>query len=201
VTRKAVRMRAFPTLIAVLSLAVLAPAAHAEPPLCTADVIETTLIGAGKLTQEEIDLDAGVDVVRCGDVTGDGATDALFTLGSGGTAGDTRFGVIEGGADGVSDALFTLASGGTAGDTRFGVLKGNADGTLGARILFKQGYKVGIARHSSRAFDVMQPYYAADDPNCCPSSFRQTRYTFSGGKFKAGKAKKLKKAPARFYRP
>ena len=72
-----------------------------------------------------------MSLVRCGDVTGDGA----------------------------SDAVYTLASGGTAGDTRFGVLAGNADGTLGKRIFFKSGYKVGIARHSSRSFDVLQPFY------------------------------------------
>ncbi len=168
------RARILLTLAASLgALTFLAPTTHAQAPGCSADTVQQALVSMGKLTQEDIDGGVVVDLVRCGDIT----------------------------ADGVSDALFTLASGGTAGDTRFGVLKGNADGTLGARILFKQGYKVGIARHSSRAFDVMQPYYAADDPNCCPSSFRQTRYTFSGGKFKAGKAKKLKKAPARFYKP
>jgi hypothetical protein len=152
-------------------LALAAPATHARPPACSVDTVQQALLSSGKLTQEDIDNSAGVSLVRCGDITGDG----------------------------VSDALFTIASGGTAGDTHFGVLKGNADSTLGARILYKQGYKVGIARHSSRSFDVLQPFYAAHDPNCCPSSFRQTRYTFSGGHFKAGKAKKLKKAPTRFY--
>jgi hypothetical protein len=156
---------------AVGGLALIAPATHARPPACSVDVVQQALLSSGKLTQEDIDNKAGVSLVRCGDMTGDG----------------------------VSDALFTIASGGTAGDTHFGLLKGNADGTLGTRILYKQGYKVGIARHSSRSFDVLQPFYAAHDPNCCPSSFRQTRYTFSGGHFKAGKAKKLKKAPARFY--
>jgi hypothetical protein len=168
------RARILLTLTASLgALAFLAPTTHARAQACSADVVQQALVSMGKLSQEDIDNGVVVNLVRCGDMTGDGA----------------------------SDALFTLTSGGTAGDTRFGVLKGNADGTLGARILFKQGYKVGIARHSSRSFDVMQPYYAADDPNCCPSSFRQTRYTWNGSRFKAGKAKKLKKAPARFYRP
>lgn len=155
------------------ALTFLAPATHARALDCSASVIQQALVSAGTLSQDDIDNGVVVNLVRCGDMT----------------------------ADGVSDALFTLTSGGTAGDTRFGVLKGNADGTLGARILFKQGYKIGIARHSRRSFDVLQPHYAAADPNCCPSSFRQTRYTWNGSHFKAGKAKKLKTAPARFYRP
>jgi hypothetical protein len=154
-------------------LALMAPATHArsQAPACSADAVQQVLISSGKLTQEDVDNHAGVNLVRCGDITGDG----------------------------LPDALFTIASGGTAGDTHFGVLQGKADGTLGARILYKQAYKVGIARHSSRSFDVLQPFYAAHDPNCCPSSFRQTRYTWNGKHFIAGKAKKLKKAPSRFY--
>jgi hypothetical protein len=155
------------------ALTVLAPATHAKAQACSTDVVQQALVASGKLTQDDIDNGVAVSLVRCGDMT----------------------------ADGLPDALFTLSSGGTAGDTRFGVLKGNADGSLGARILFKQAYKVGIARHSSRSFDVLQPHYAGDDPNCCPSSFRQTRYTWNGSHFQAGKAKKLKKAPARFYKP
>ena len=153
------RARILLTLAAALGgLALIAPATHARPPACSVDVVQQALLTSGKLTQEDIDNQAGVSLVRCGDMTGDG----------------------------VSDALFTIASGGTAGDTHFGVLKGNADGTLGARILYKQAYKVGIARHSSRSFDVLQPFYAAHDPNCCPSSFRQTRYTFSGNALQSG---------------
>ncbi len=169
------RTRFLLTLAAGLGvLTVLAPAAQAqeEPPLCTASVIEQTLIGAGKLTQEDIDGGMVVSLIRCGDVTADGGTDAVFTIASGGTAGDIRFGVIQGGADGAGEV-----------------------------VLFKQGYKVGIARHNRSSFDVLQPYYRANDPNCCPSSFRRTRYTWKGERFKAGKAKKLRKAPARFYRP
>jgi hypothetical protein len=161
----------FPLILTLLVLAWPAATAQAAPPLCTSDVIEQTLIGSGDLTQDDIDADAGVNLIRCGDVTGDGATDVLFTLASGGTAGDTRFGVIEGGADGAGEV-----------------------------VLFKQGYKVGIARHDRRSFDVLQPHYGRNDPNCCPSSYRRTRYTWTGARFKAGKAKKLSSAPARFYR-
>ena len=93
-----------------------------------------------------------------------------------------------------------FASGGTAGDTHFGVIEGGADGA-GEVALFKAGYKVGVARHNSRSFDVLQPYYGSNDANCCPSSYRQTRFTWTGTRFKAGKATKLKTGrPTRFYR-
>jgi hypothetical protein len=160
-------------LAAVLAALILLPAAHASAATCDAETVQNFMLASDMLTQEDIDGGVVVSLVRCGDVTDDGA----------------------------SDVVYTLASGGTAGDTRFGVIKGNADGTLSGRILNKQGYKVGIARHNSKSFDVMQPYYKSTDANCCPSSFRQTRYTWNGTRFKAGKAKKLKKAPARFYRP
>ena len=158
------------SLTVVAGLALFVPASQAKSPLCTADVIESTLVGAGKLDQSAIDNDGGVNLIRCGDVTNDGATDVLFTVASGGTAGDTHFGVIEGSGDG------------------------------GELVLYKEGYKLGIYRRDKRSFQILQPYYRASDPNCCPSSFRQTTYTWKGAKFKAGTAKKLAKAPARFYK-
>jgi hypothetical protein len=160
------------TLIAVLGGLILLPS-HASAATCDAETTQSFLLASDALTQDDIDGGVVVNLVRCGDVTGDGA----------------------------SDVVFTLASGGTAGDTQFGVIKGNADGTLSGQILRKKGYKVGIARANRKAFDVMQPYYRKNDPNCCPSSFRQTRYTWTGSKFKAGKAKSRKKAPSRFYKP
>ena len=161
------------TLAAVFAALTLLPATQASAADCTAETAQNFLLASDALTQEEIDNDVLVNLVRCGDVTGDGA----------------------------SDVVYTLTSGGTAGDTQFGVIKGNADGTLSGQILRKKGYGVGIARHNAKSFDVMQPYFKSTDANCCPSSFRQTRYTWNGTKFKAGKAKKLKKAPRRFYRP
>ena len=156
-----------------ICVAAPAPAAVTAPPLCTADTINQTLIAAGKLTQEAVDSGAAVDLIRCGDVTNDGS----------------------------ADALFTIASGGTAGDIRFGVLRGAADATTGSLVLWRPAYKVGVARHNSRSFDAIQPHYDNDDPNCCPSSFRVRRYTWTGTHFKTGKAKRLKNAPRRFYRP
>jgi hypothetical protein len=164
-------MTARVVLAALVVLAVTAPGAAAKPPLCTSPVITQKLIDIGKLTPDDAELGVVVDLIRCGDVTGDGTTDALFTL----------------------------ASGGTAGDTRFGVLRGNADGSS-SLVLFRQGYKVGIARRNARSFEVIQPHYKANEPNCCPSSFRVRRYTWHSDHFTAGKAKKRKHAPRRFYR-
>jgi hypothetical protein len=160
-------------LMALIVLVVTAPAALAKKPqVCRSGVIQQALIGAGRLTLQDVDLGVVVDQIRCGDVTNDGD----------------------------KDALFALASGGTAGDTRFGVLRGNADGTADRLVIYRQGYKIGIARRNKRSFEVIQPHYRANDPNCCPSSFRLRRYTWRGDHFKAGKAKKRKHVPARFLR-
>ena len=154
-------------LLSAAVVALLMPsAASAKPPLCTPDVIEAALTGAGH------QVDTGVNLIRCGDVTGDGATDVVFTV----------------------------ASGGTAGDTHFGVLLGREDGSNGRLVLYRPGYKIGVSVRSRHAFEVIQPHYRSDDANCCPSSFRQTRYTWTGSKFKKGKTRALKTAPARFYR-
>ena len=61
------------------------------------------------------------------------------------------------------------------------------------------GYKIGIARRNRRSFAVIQPHYRKNDANCCPSSFRIRRYTWTGERFKAGKLRKRKTAPRRFY--
>jgi hypothetical protein len=158
--------------LALAALALLPATAAAKPRVCDPAVIQQALVDHGKLTAEDVGFGVGVDLVRCGDVTNDGA----------------------------ADAVFTLASGGTAGDTHFGVLRGGADGAPGALLLYRQGYKVGVAHHSRRAFDVLQPHYRSGDANCCPSSFRQRRFTWTGSHFKPGRARKLKSAPRRFYR-
>jgi hypothetical protein len=153
----------------LVGLAVSVPAAHAKPPVCFATAIDQVLVADGKLTEQDVTRHTDVDLVRCGDVTGDGVADAVFTVFSGGTAGDTRFGVLDGGAD--------------------------------AKILlYRQAYKVGIARHDRRSFDILQPHYGRNDPNCCPRSFREQRFTWNGARFKGGPLKKRKTAPRRFYR-
>lgn len=159
---------------ALAAFVLLLPAtASAKPAVCQRSTIQTELVDEGRLTTERIANGQRVSLVRCGDVTDDGHTDALFAVASGGTAGNTRFGVIE----------------------------GLEDGSPGALVLYKRGYKVGLSRRDEHSFEVLQPHYAADDPNCCPSSFRMTRYTWFGNGFSAGKAKKLSQAPRRFYRP
>ena len=159
---------------ALAALALPAPAtASAKPADCQRSTIQAALVDEGRLTTEDIANGQRVSLVRCGDVTDDGNTDALFAVASGGTAGNTRFGVIE----------------------------GLEDGSPGALVLYKRGYKVGLSRRDRRSFEVLQPHYRADDPNCCPSSFRMTRYTWFGNGFSAGKTKRLSRAPRRFYRP
>jgi hypothetical protein len=161
-------------LITVLAFAVLAPAADAATPrVCRRAAVQDALIKAHKLTATDVKFGETVDLVRCGDVT----------------------------ADGRADALFTVASGGTAGDVRFGVLRGRAGGSPGTLALYRSGYHVGVDRRTSRAFEVIQPHYAGDDPNCCPSSFRIRRYTWTGAGYAVGPARKVKTAPRRFYRP
>ena len=159
---------------ALAALALLLPAtASAKPAVCQRATLEAELVDGGQLTAERIANGQRVNLVRCGDVTDDGSPDALFAV----------------------------ASGGTAGNTRFGVIMGREDGSPGALVLYRRGYKVGLARRDRRSFEVLQPHYAAADPNCCPSSFRLTRYSWFGNGFSAGKAKKLTDAPRRFYRP
>ena len=131
-------------MLALAGLALLAPAAAAKPRVCSARIIQTALIDAGRLTEESVGFGEVVDLVRCGDITNDGA----------------------------ADALFTVASGGTAGDTRFGVLRGGADGSPARLLLYRQGYHVGVARRNRRSFEVLQPLYSEGNANCCPSAFR-----------------------------
>jgi hypothetical protein len=158
--------------LALAGLALLPTAAAAKPQVCSADVIQQALIDAGKQTAEDVGFGQVVDLVRCGDVTNDGD----------------------------ADALFTVASGGTAGDTHFGVLRGGPDGSPARLALYREGYKIGVARRNRRSFEVLQPHYESDDANCCPSSFRMRRFTWTGGHFKRGRAKKLATAPRRFYK-
>ena len=114
---------------ALAALALLLPAtASAKPAVCQRSAIQAELVDEGRLTTEDIANGQRVSLVRCGDVTDDGNEDALFAVASGGTAGNTRFGVIE----------------------------GLDDGAPGALVLYKRGYKVGLARRDERSFEVLQ---------------------------------------------
>ena len=159
-------------LIALTALALLPASAVAKPAVCNPTVIQDALIASGKLTEEDIGFGQKVDLVRCHDVTNDDRIDSVFTV----------------------------ASGGTAGDTRFGVLLGREDGSSGKLQLYRPGYKVGVSVRSRRVFETIQPHYKGHDPNCCPSSFRIRRFTWTGDHFKRGQARKIKHAPKRFYK-
>jgi hypothetical protein len=119
------------------------------------------------------------------------------TLGLAGKDAMAGIGTVECGdvtADKRKDAVFTVLSGGTAGAVRFGVIRGGA----GKLLLYRKGYKLGIDRVSRRQFDVQQPVYGEDDPNCCPSSFAVTEYLWGGGRFRAGERTTATEADPRF---
>jgi hypothetical protein len=77
-------------LVPLLALALLGSTtdALAKPSICKKKGVAEVLAAGGK------DAQAGVAQHICGDVTGDGKKDVVFTLLSGGTAGPIRFGVI-----------------------------------------------------------------------------------------------------------
>jgi hypothetical protein len=84
-------MRFVLTLAALAAAAVLAAPSHAARPItCKKSTINGVLDAEGKNKGEDISR------IVCKDLTGDGVKDALFTVYSGGTAGDIAFGVITG---------------------------------------------------------------------------------------------------------
>ncbi len=97
--------------------------------------------------------------------------------------------------DGVKDAIYTVLSGGTAGPVRFGVIRG---GSKVAITFERSGYKVTIDRVNDHRFDVQQPYYASDDPNCCPSAFDVFPYRWNGATFTRGRPTRFKHFQKRF---
>lgn len=159
-------MRRSLPLALVLLAAPLAATAHAGPRVCDERTIVRAMKDAGK------SLDGGIGQIRCGDVTSDGARDAVFAVLSGGTAGPTHFGVVQGASE-------------TAGD--------------GGLILYRYGYKLSIDRVSDHRFDVQQPFYDKNDANCCPSAYRHRPYRWNGQRFKAGKVRRTKKPQQRFF--
>ena len=85
--------------------------------------------------------------------------------------------------------------------------KGLASGPTLALPLFKRewcrskkGDLVGVVGRDSDSFDVLRPHYVTADANGCRSPFGQTGFTWTGTRFKAGTATKLRAAPAGFFR-
>lgn len=98
--------------------------------------------------------------------------------------------------DGVKDAIYTVLSGGTAGPIRFGVIRGGSEVTISFE---RTGYKVTVDRVNDHRFDVQQPFYAADDPNCCPTAFDVIPFRWDGGTFKRGRSTRFKHFQKRFH--
>ena len=91
------------------------------------------------------------------DVTGDGVEEAVVPISSGGTMGDVAYIVLTtNGSAGVEELLTSAPSQANEG----GVVVSVADGKLVE----------------------MRPVYAAEDPNCCPSSFRRTIFAWDGAR-------------------
>jgi hypothetical protein len=159
-------------LVGLLWAGAAAAAAGAQAqtaPVCRTTTIIDRLVDRGKLTRQDVELGRGVTTVRCRDLTGDGERDALFAI----------------------------ASGGTAGNTNFGILLGRAGGAPGRLALYRDGYKVAIAATAGMP-EVLQPIYRRDDPNCCPSSFEIRRYRWTGERFTVRSRHRTRTAPKRF---
>ena len=161
-------MRPF-VLAALGALALPASSAAATPEVCKPAAITAKLIERGKLQPGDAALGRVVSQVRCKDVTRDGRRDAVFAVASGGTAGNTNWGLI------------VARQGGTAG-------------RLGA---WRNGYKLALAVTGGDA-EILQPVYGASDPNCCPSSFRISRFRWADQRFKLRSTRRTATAPARF---
>ncbi len=97
--------------------------------------------------------------------------------------------------DGVRDAIYTVLSGGTAGPVRFGVIRGGSEVSI---TMERTGYKVTIDRVNDHRFDVQQPFYAADDPNCCPSAFDVIPFRWNGQTFRRGRPTRYQHFQKRF---
>lgn len=161
--------RALASAVALAALvAAAAPAAQA-PPVCERATIVGGLIQRGRLTAQEVELGREPSVVRCRDLSRDGARDALFAI----------------------------ASGGTAGNTNWGILLGRRDGGPERLALYREGYKIALAVTAGDP-EVLQPVYRRDDPNCCPSSFEVRRYHWTGERFRLRSRQRTKTAPKRF---
>jgi len=142
-------------ILILAGLALLAPAtASAAPRACTKSVIEQKILHQDLLTQGQLD-DAGIDVVICGDLNGDGRAEGLFTVGSGGTAGDTHA----------------------------GVLKGGPNNGVGAVAVWTERVHIAVRRRNSTTFEMSFPDYAPDDPQCCASAYRIWRYVWRTNEF------------------
>jgi hypothetical protein len=80
--------------------------------------------------------------------------------------------------DGNSEDIVTVFSGGTAGDIAFYVLSGEGSG-LHLIKASNQEYKIGVKVVGGK-LQVTRPLYRASDPNCCPAHLEITTYGYDG---------------------
>lgn len=92
--------------------------------------------------------------------------------------------------DGRADLAYAIFSGGTAGDTAWGIFVRVGPGwRLAKRV--PDTYGVAI-RAAGRDLLVSNPYYGPHDPNCCPRYFVVTRWRYEGGRFVATRSYRSK---------
>ena len=92
--------------------------------------------------------------------------------------------------DGTSEDIVTIFSGGTAGDIAFYVLTGEGSGLHPIKSS-NQEYKVGVEVVGGR-LQVTRPLYAKNDPNCCPAHLEITTYRYDGVRLVSASKKRIK---------
>ncbi len=92
--------------------------------------------------------------------------------------------------DGNSEDIVTIFSGGTAGDIAFYVLTGEGSGLHPIKAS-NQEYKVGVKVVAGK-LQVTRPLYAKNDPNCCPAHLEITTYRYDGVRLVSASKKRIK---------
>ena len=92
--------------------------------------------------------------------------------------------------DGNSEDIVTIFSGGTAGDIAFYVLTGEGSGLHPIKAS-NQEYKIGVKVVAGK-LQVTRPLYAKNDPNCCPAHLEITTYRYDGVRLVSASKKRIK---------
>jgi hypothetical protein len=92
--------------------------------------------------------------------------------------------------DGNSEDIVTIFSGGTAGDIAFYVLTGEGSGLHPIKAS-NQEYKIGVKVVAGR-LQVTRPLYGATDPNCCPAHLEITTYRYDGVRLVSASKKRIR---------
>jgi hypothetical protein len=92
--------------------------------------------------------------------------------------------------DGNSEDIVTIFSGGTAGDIAFYVLTGEGSGLHPIKAS-NQEYKIGV-KVVAGTLQVTRPLYAKNDPNCCPAHLEITTYRYDGVRLVSASKERVK---------